>query len=342
MNKKILFWSVILFTLAVSFAEAQYVPPDKIIMLWDYNSGDETQPPPENRIIPDGLDVISPTWFSLSSGEGDIFSLADSEYVAWAHNNGVKVWALLENRSDNLMTYWALFSESKRKKIIGQITGFVRDYGLDGINIDFEQIKPGTGKLFENFIVELYAQLKTMGVTLSVDIPFPLADISGVYDLALIAENSDYLVLMAYDQHNVDSEHIGAVAAISWVKQGIEDALSRVSSDKIILGIPFFTRVWIEDSSGGILTVSSELEGMKDAYETFDKAARIWGRDRATAQIYAEYSQGSKRYKTWLEDEHSISLKLDTINDYELAGMSAWRSGWEMPGIWDLVNSYFE
>ena len=341
MGKKNILAALFLFVLSLAFGRASdYVRPSKIVMLWDYY--DESTVRLETGTFPDGLDVISPTWFYLSGGEGDVSNFSDSEYVSRAHENGLKVWALFENRSDNLMTLWALFSESKRKKIIDQIAGFAREYALDGINVDFESMSPAAGKLFEKFIVELYAVLNPMGIVLSVDIPVSSDDTPEGYDLALIGNNSDYIVVMAYDQHHGDSDQIGPVAAINWVKQGIEDVLEYVPCEKVILGIPFFTRIWIENTGGGGFTVTSELEGMKEAYERFDKAAMIWGRDRSTEQIYAEYSQGPERFKTWLEDEHSISLKLDAVNDFELAGLSAWRSGWEWDETWDLINAYFE
>ena len=342
MNRKKFLGAVSLFILSVSFAAADYERPAKIVMLWDYISEKEDNLLPEKKIVPNGLDVVSPTWFSIGSEDADVSSLADREYVLWAHDNGLEVWALFENRSDNWLTFWALFNESKRKKIVEQIAGFVLEYNLDGINVDFELMEPPTGKLFEKLIVELYERLKPLGITLSVDIPIPIRDIREVYDIALVADNSDYIVIMAYDQHHGESKLIGPVAAIDWVKKGIEDTLEYVHCKKVILGIPFFTRVWLENREGGKFVLTSEFKGMKEAYKMFEGTARFWGRDRATEQIYAEYDDDLKCYKVWLEDDHSISLKLDTVNDCYLAGMSAWRRGLEWDEIWDMINAYFD
>ena len=342
MKRKVLCFAIMLFVFQISFAGDNYERPEKIVMIWDLINRAEDNLEPEERIAHAGLDVISPTWFFINDENGAVTSLASMEYVQWAHNNGIKVWALFENKSDDYLTYEALSTRDKRKRIISQLAGYAGEYRLDGINIDFEAMRRETGKLFELFIVELYETMRQMGITVSVDISLPIEYISTIYDFSLITDNSDYVVIMAYDQHHSYSGKIGPVASIAWVKQGIKDTLKYVSGKKIILGIPFFAMVWLEDNEDGIIKVSSELIEMKDAYETFDKSAKIWGRDRVTEQIYAEYETGHKRYKVWLEDEHSLSLKLDTINDYDLAGMSAWRRGLEWPEIWDMINAYFK
>ena len=364
MNKYIFLFALLLSTAALSFAsagaesdsragaeagiiaavrdESGYVRPQKLKMLWDLIQKKEDNLDIGKRVVHDSLDVVSPTWFSIGNGLADVSSLASRDYVEWAHDNGLKVWALFENKSDNQLTLTAISNKTKRERIIEQLASYADEYGLDGINLDFEAMNRETGQYFELFTAELYEKLKPMGITLSVDVSLPISYIQTIYDISAIAANSDYIVLMAYDQHHSDSEKSGPVAAIEWVKQGIENALQYVPNDRIILGIPFYTRVWVENREGGTLSLGSELRGMKEAYEMFDRTARVWGRDRATQQIFAEYDLNEKRYMAWLEDEHSISLKLDTINDYDLAGMSAWRRGLEWEEIWDMIQAYFE
>jgi len=347
MNKKFLFFTISLFTvslltISVSFASPAYVRPEKIIMVWDYISGRNDNQKPDQRIHTDGLDVVSPTWFSLKNRAGDITSMADSGYVLWAHGSGIKVWAVFENRSDTAMTQSALSGSARQKKITAQIVSYARQYRLDGINIDFESINRETGKNFESFIAGLYAQLKPLNITLSIDLPLSLDLKNEVYDINQIAKNCDYIVMMAYDQHYLDSGHAGPVAEIGWVKQGIEEILKYVNPDKVILGIPFYTRIWTESMEGANYSLTSAMEGMEATRELFRQNTGIRERSAETGQVYAEYKSGQKRIMAWLEDEHSLSLKLDAVNDYELAGMSAWRAGWEWQGIWDLINAYFE
>ncbi|MCL2881166.1 MAG: glycosyl hydrolase family 18 protein, partial [Treponema sp.] len=259
----IFFVALSLFVPSVSFSESGYVRPEKLIMMWDYISEKGDNAGVDKRVVQTGLDVILPTWFAIRNGNGDVSSLADRNYIKWAHGSGIKVWALFENRSDDTLSFRALSNGNSREKIIRQIAGFVREYGLDGINIDFEAMRPETGKFFEQFITELYAVLKPLGIPLSVDISIPFTDVRKVFDVGLVAGNSDYIVAMAYDEHHRDSKVIGPVAAIGWVKQGIEDALRYVSPGKLILGIPFYTRVWFENRESGELRITSELKGIR-------------------------------------------------------------------------------
>jgi len=339
-NGKILLLAAALSAAVSSFQAAADMAPGKIDMVWDYIGRRADNLNPGQRIILRGLDVVSPTWFSIGNGAGDISSLADKNYVKWAHDNGLKVWALFENRSDDQRSFTVLSNANKRRRMADQIVGFVQEYGLDGINVDFESMSRNTGSFFEKFVAELYSSLKPLGVTLSVDIPLSINYIRTIYDVSLVAENCDYAVMMAYDQYNIGSPAAGPTASIDWVKQGIEDTLHYIPSGKVILGIPFYTRIWTENSDGVVLT--SRMEGMQTAWELFRQNADIWERDSATGQIYAEYEKDLKRYRVWLEDEHSVSLKLDAINDYNLAGMSGWRAGWEWPHIWDMIAVYFK
>ena len=342
MHKKGVILTLILTFLPVLHTEAQYLRTSRIVMLWDYIGKKEDNLNPDKRIQYGGIDVVSPTWFAIEGRDGTLSSLADREYVRWAHENGIKVWAVLENRSDNALTYTALSGRRGRTRIIEQIIQYAKDYDLDGINVDFEALRKETGRYFELFIMELYEKLQPPGIILSVDIPFPLGEIMEIYNIDVMAGNSDYLVMMAYDQHHAESAVSGPVAAIDWVRQGIRETLGHVSREKIILGIPFYTRVWIENTGNGRSGASSELTGMKDALEQFSGTMDKWERDSRTEQIYAEYETGSRKYRSWLEDEHSLSLKLDVINDFDLAGFSAWRSGWEWAEIWDMIDAYFE
>ena len=364
MKKAVLFFLLTLFVVPASFARGnQAVPveeyseniiiskydepsadyiyerPEKIVMIWDLIISEEDNHKAESKIVHSGLDVISPTWFCISSDDGDVSSLASREYVQWAHDNGILVWALFENKSNNILTYNALSDWEKRQRIIEQLISFAHEYGFDGINVNFEAMNRYTGILYELFIVELYKQLKPLGITLSIDTSLRTGETNRIYDTGLIARNSDYVVVMAYDQHDRCSPEIGPTAAIAWVRQGVEEILEIISPEKLILGIPFYSIVWIEDRrSGG---KSSETMGMSRAHEMFERNPKIWALDRITEQIFAETNIDQTNYRTWLEDEHSISLKLDLVNDFNLAGLSAWRRGLELPEIWELINAYF-
>jgi len=319
------------------FSESSaYVPPDKIVMIWDYIGIQDDNQIPQKRIAHVGLDVIAPTWFAIEGENGYVSSLADEGYVKRAHKSETEVWAVFENRSDTMLTYGVLSNSDAREKAVNAVTDYAILYGIDGINVDFEAMSGQTLCFFYEMITELYEKLKPHGICLSIDISYPTD-----YDLSLLEKNADYIVLMAYDQHHANSTEIGPVAAIDWVKEAIEYTLEYVTPDKVILGIPFYTRIWVESSENGTF-ITSESDGMKSAYERFSMLSTVWFREDQTEQIYAEYEGEGKLFKVWLEDEHSLSLKLDTINDYELAGLSAWRRGLELPEIWELINAYFK
>lgn len=318
-------------------AAEMYVPTDKTIIIWDLILNKEQNSFPEKHDYPEGLDILAPTWFALNNSKGSITNYSDTDYVTRAHKNGIGVWAVFENKSDDKITYGVLSNESKRLSAVTQLVNYAKYYRLDGINVDFEAISTETGPYFEKMVAELYERLKPLGITLSVDINAP-SDIEGVYDLNKVVENSDLIVLMAYDQHYAGSQTAGPVAEIKWVKSLIEQTLKYTSPEKIILGIPFYTIIWSQGSDG---LVHSETVGMKEAYERIEPISTMWKRLPESEQIYTEYRIRGKGYTAWLEDEHSISLKLDQINNYGLAGMSAWRRGLEWPNTWDMINSYF-
>lgn len=319
---------------------AKTVVSGEIVMVWDYIAKKEDNRWPDKRIAHQGLNVLSPTWFAISKN-GTVSDLADKKYVQWAHQNGLEVWALVENKSDDQMTYAALSNASRRKKIVRQLVGFVQTYDLDGINVDFEALEAETGRYFELLIAELYQELSPRGICLSVDIPFPPSYVEYVYDLKKIADHSDYLVIMAYNQHDAYSKTMGPVATIDWVKEGIQETLQYTSAQKIILGLPFYTRIWTERKENGTLHITSDTDGMRSAYEQFAANASVWQREEKTGQIYAEYTDGLGRHMTWLEDNHSLSLKLDRVNDDHLAGVAAWRRGLEWPETWAMIAAYF-
>ena len=349
MKRIILFFAIGLFFIPMSFARGViensqasdnvYELPERIVMIWDLIIRAEDNLRSKARIVNPGLNVISPTWFCISSEEGDVSSLASREYIEWAHDNGILVWPVFENKSDNWLTYKSLSDGDRRQRIIEQLVRYSREYKFDGINLNFEAMSRDTGKYYELFVMELYEKLRPLGIIVSIDIPIHIGDLNRIYDIGLIADNSDYVVIMAYDQYDSYSPEIGPTAAIAWVRQGVEEIVEIIAPEKLILGIPFYSIVWCEDITNG--ERFSETLGMAQIYEIFSVNPRIWARDMITEQIFAEFETDYISYRTWLEDEHSISLKLDAIYDFNLAGLSAWRRGLELPEIWGLINAYF-
>ncbi|NLL57973.1 MAG: SH3 domain-containing protein [Firmicutes bacterium] len=289
-----------------------------------------------------GINVVSPTWFSLRNEEGDLSNLADLHYVNWAHAQGYQVWALVSNGFDRDLTASVLRSSEKREKVIGQLLAFSQLYDLDGINIDFENMHLQDRDNFTQFIRELTPLAREQGLTLSVDVTFKSSSInwSQIYDRKALAESVDYVMVMAYDEHWGTSPVAGSVSSLPWVERGLQGILQEVPADKLLLGIPFYTRLWeIEYLEGGSEKVSSRAYGMDRIKSILEEAGAQITFCEESGQNVATYQQGYKHYKVWLEDLTSLESRLALIEKYGLAGAAAWRRGFESNEVWDIFDA---
>lgn len=285
----------------------------------------------------EGLNVISPTWFKVCDNEGGFTSLASAEYVNRAHEMGLEVWALIENieYKDSIDMYAILSSTSTRAKLIDNLVSTVQEYNIDGINLDFEQISMDCGEHYIEFIRELSIPCREKGIVLSIDDPVPTGYTSH-YNRREQGIVADYVIIMGYDEHYAGSEEAGSVASINFVEGGIEETVKQVPADKVINAIPFYTRIW--ETTGD--SISSQAVGM-DMAEEYIRAHNIdveW--DETTCQNYGEYKSGDTLCQVWLEDEKSIEVKLNIMEKYGIAGVAAWRLGFEKPIIWDEIGAY--
>ncbi|NBJ93698.1 glycosyl hydrolase family 18 protein [Parablautia muri] len=284
-----------------------------------------------------GLNVISPTWFMLSDSEGNFTSFASQAYVDKAHNKGLEVWGLVENIAyrDSIDMYALLSSTTKRAKLIDGLMDMVFTYGLDGINVDFEQISTDCGEHYIQFIRELSIPCRANGIVLSVDNYVPRG-YNDHYDRQEQGVVADYVIIMGYDEHYAGSPEAGSVASIDFVEEGIAKTVEQVPSNKVINAIPFYTRIW-ETKDGSL---SSQAVGM-DMAEEYVRAHNIqteWNEE--TCQNYGEYTEGGSLYQVWLEDERSIEVKLNIMDNYNIGGVASWRLGYEKAEIWDVIGAY--
>lgn len=284
-----------------------------------------------------GLNVISPTWFKLSDNNGGFTSFATAEYVNKAHDMGLEVWALIENieYKSSIDMYAILSSTAVRTQLIDNLINTVLEYGIDGINVDFEQISMDCGEHYIEFIRELSIPCREHGIVLSVDnyVPTGYTDHYDRREQGIVA---DYVIIMGYDEHYAGSEEAGSVASIDYVEEGIARTVEQVPADKVINAIPFYTRIW--ETTGS--SISSQAVGM-DVAEEYVAAHNIeveW--DEKTCQNYGEYTSGDTLYQVWLEDERSIQVKLNIMEKYGIAGVASWRLGYEKPEIWDEIVNY--
>ena len=280
-----------------------------------------------------GVNVISPTWFSVSDNDGNVSSLASGEYVMQAHEKGLKVWGLVDNFSENMSTTTVLSNTAARQNLENQLVTYALKAGLDGINVDFESLSEDVGIHFLQFLRELSIQCHENNLVLSVDNPVP-EDFTSHYDRAEQGKVVDYVIIMGYDEHYVGSD-AGSVASLPWVEQGVKDTLAEVPAKRTILAIPFYTRLW-KTTDGGALT--SEAIGMDQAQQAIsDNGAETYW-DKTTSQNYGTYEGDGATYQIWLEDSKSIAEKVKLIPKYKLAGVAEWKLGFENSGIWSVIT----
>ena len=279
-----------------------------------------------------GVNVISPTWFYLTDTSGNIASIASADYVSQAHEKGLQVWGLIDNFTQEVSTTETLSSTAARQNIISQLIQAAKDVGMDGINVDFESLSEDVGIHFLEFLRELSIECHKNNLVLSVDNPVP-EDFTSHYDRAEQGRVVDYVIIMGYDEHYVGSE-AGSVASLPWVEQGIQDTLDEVPAKRVINAIPFYTRLW--KTTGG--NVTSEAIGMDQAQQTIadNNVETYW--DKTTSQNYGKYDIDNSTYQIWLEDAQSVAEKVKLVSKYDLAGVSAWKLGFENNGIWQVIS----
>ena len=283
-----------------------------------------------------GVNVISPTWFSISSNDGDISSLASSDYVDTAHQNDMEVWGLMDNFSTDIDTDTVLGTTTSRENLEGQLITEALNYQLDGINIDIESLPEETSESYVQFMRELSVKCRNNNLVLSVDVPSPYS-FNEHYSQKELGEVVDYVIIMGYDEHYAGSEEAGSVASHDFVERGITRTLEEVPKEKVINAVPFYTRFWKTDPDG---TVSSEALGMNAADEKVanNNAEKVW--DDTTKQYYVEIDYNGSFYQMWMEEETSIEDKMQLIKQYDLAGVASWRLGYERASIWDVILKY--
>ena len=316
-----------------------------VSLVWDYYSKYVSAPDRTGTEIK-GVNVVSPSFFYLTRlGKGDVednIGEQGIEYINWAKQNNYQVWPIISNNSYIDTTSEIMRDYDLREELINQIVDYITEYQLDGINIDFENMYEEDKDYFSRFLIELRPRLNEIGVILSVDVTAPDGGEtwSMCYDRNVIGNVADYIIFMAYDQYGVSSTKSGTTAGYNWVELNINKFLGQegVEAGKIILGIPFYTRLWVE-RNGNILSRDTVTVNAIDNVLP-SNVEKQWDED--LKQYYVEYTQNGSTYKMWIEDEESIAAKLDLINQYNLAGAAFWEKDMESSNIWDLVSSKLE
>lgn len=313
----------------------------KVNLVWDYYSTVASAPDRSGTTIP-GVNVVSPAFFHLSEDgtlEENIGQSGES-YIEWAHSNGYKVWPIFSNAEAGLeVTSEVMNSYTARQKLIEEIIDASVKYDLDGINMDFENMKMEDKDLYSRFIIELTPRLKEIGLVSSVDVTAPdgAETWSMCFDRHVLGDVADYIIFMAYDQYGASSQKPGTTAGYNWVELSLNKFLTteEIPSEKIILAIPLYTRVWTTDEAGN---VTNKSIAMKDIDSTIpDGVEKQWNDE--LKQNYVEYTDGSDTKQIWIEDEDSLKAKLSLIKENNLGGVAAWEKDMEKDDVWDLINN---
>ena len=315
----------------------------KVNLVWDYYS-EYASAPDRNGVTMDGVNVVSPAFFYLNSnGELEVnIGKSGQAYIDWAHSNGYKVWPMVQNAGNGMMnvTSKLLNDYDNRQKFINEIVDNCVKYKLDGVNMDFENMKLDDKDMYSRLIIELTPRLKDMGLVTSVDVTAPdgSENWSLCFDRNVIGNVADYIVFMAYDEYGTSSDKAGTTAGYDWVNLSLNKFLTteEIESDKIILAIPLYTRLWTVDSSGKpakqptVVTLKNMDKNIPGGVE------KQW--DDTLKQYYIEYQDGQYTKKMWIEDEKSLKAKLSLIKNNNLAGVASWEKGMENDNFWTFLK----
>lgn len=304
-----------------------------------------------------GLTTIAPTWFSIADTQGNISSIASSSYVNYAHQSNLDVWATFRDFDGGISsyeeTYEVLSYTSRRERMVNQVIAQALQSGIDGINLDFELVSYECGEHYIQFVRELSVKCRQNGLVFSVDNYVPQS-YNEHYDLEEQGIVADYVIIMGYDEHTAGSYTAGSVASYNYVKQGIEDALTKVPNQKLVAAVPFYTRLWFEtpkteeelaeqegtEAANYTTNVSSTAKTMREAYDAVESAGAQLQWDDDAKQNYAQWDADGGTYKIWLEDNTSLEEKLKLIKSENLAGVAEWKLGQENSSVWDLILQY--
>lgn len=312
----------------------------KINLVWHQSTSTESNDAmAEMTAEMTGVNVISPTWFSVTDETGTISSLASADYVKLAHDAGREVWGLIDNFNEAFDETTDLAYASVRSRIIEQLLAEAASCGMDGINVDFENLKEAGIPHYLQFLRELTSAAHAQNLVVSVDTPVPQA-YTMYYQRGEQARFVDYMIVMAYDEHFAGSEEAGSVSSLPFVQQAVEEMTRVMPVDQVICGIPFYTRVWTEKF--GQSAITSEVLGMDGAknYAKENQMTETW--DASLGQNVATVETSDARYTIWMEDEQSMEEKLKVIQSADLAGVAEWKLGFECADVWSLISEYIE
>ena len=308
---------------------------EKITLAWFQVSGTAGNSSIDNNMSTiSGVNVIAPTWYSVTDESGNMSSYASADFVSKMHQRGIDVWALVSDFDTNVDFAQLYSSKAARTNMVNKLVGEAKSYGFDGINLDYENIKSAYAKDYLQFVRELSVACERNGIVLSTDNYKPEA-YNRCYNLKEQSKFVDYVIVMAYDEHYAGTD-AGSVASLPFVKEAVEDTVQLVGKEHVIAGIPFYTRIWTTTDGN----TTSRAVGMQAAIDQLnsDGQVALWNDD--CGQYVASYTVGSSTRQIWFEEEKSIEAKMQVIQENNVAGVAGWKLGLEKSSVWPVISKY--
>lgn len=312
-----------------------FLKNEKITLAWFQVSGTAGNSSIDNNMSTiSGVNVIAPTWYSVTDESGNMSSYASADFVSKMHQRGIDVWALVSDFDTNVDFAQLYSSKAARTNMVNKLVGEAKSYGFDGINLDYENIKSAYAKDYLQFVRELSVVCERNGIVLSTDNYKPEA-YNRCYNLKEQSKFVDYVIVMAYDEHYAGTD-AGSVASLPFVKEAVEDTVQLVGKEHVIAGIPFYTRIWTTTDGN----TTSRAVGMQAAIDQLnsDGQVALWNDD--CGQYVASYTVGSSTRQIWFEEEKSIEAKMQVIQQENTAGVACWKLGLEKSTVWSVISQY--
>ncbi|GGF89534.1 hypothetical protein GCM10010916_03580 [Paenibacillus abyssi] len=285
-----------------------------------------------------GLDIDSPTWFELADAEGTLTDTSDPALAQTLRNLGIQLVPLVHNQFDPKLTSAFLRNNKAQAAFIKQLVSRLTALRANGINLDFESIAGADRDLYTSFVRKLTAAAHKEGLSVSIDLPRGSLAWNHLtaYDHEKLAGIVDYIIIMAYDQHWTGSISPGSVAGLKWTEEGVQEFLSYgIPRSKLMLGVPFYVREWKLDASGKLVGNRTLL--MKDIPALLASEQVTSSFDPEFGQTKYTYRKDGYTYLFWAETATTVKARIDITKKYDLAGIAAWRLGYEQSDIWTMM-----
>lgn len=346
---KILVSGALVATIAFSAFMSALAKGDRYIMGYLYSGTDLQQIEFVNQ-AGEALDTVSPSYFDLREDGSLKLNYLSPYFIKNMHSKGIKVVPFLSNHWNRTAGIAALKNVDS---LSTQIADYVEEYDLDGVNVDIENVTHEQRDAYTQLVRLLREKIpshKEVSVAVAANPNNWQTGWHGSYDYAALAQYADHLMIMAYDEHYEGGE-AGPVASIDFVENSIRYALSKTTADKIVVGVPFYGRVWSLDNNRIVgkgtstKTIQQILENCESTV-TYDRESQSVKAEFVITESSGSFTVGSGvvlqpgRYVAWFENDRSYQAKLSLIEKYNLKGAGAWSLGQEDTSIWENYEDW--